>query len=79
MCGKTEEIYNYLYRKYKKAIIGKKEMAIELGIFPSTLDLYISRGMGILEYRKLGETKYSKVIWTLHSLAYFLTDTIKTH
>ncbi len=79
MCEKTEEIYNYLYSKYKKATIGKKEMATELGISPSTLDLYISRGMGIPEYRKLGEAKNSKVIWTLHSLAYFLTDTIKTH
>ena len=43
-------------------------MATELGISSSTLDSYIARGIGIPEYRKLGEAKNSKVIWTIHSI-----------
>lgn len=53
MCEKTEEIYNYLYSKYKKATIGKKEMATELGISSSTLDSYIARGIGIPESKEI--------------------------
>ena len=73
-----DEIYEYLKSKYKRAVIGKKELASELGISPSTVDLYISKGMGIPSYRKLGVAKNAKVVFTLVDLADYLTQTIKT-
>jgi len=73
-----EEIYEYLKSKYKRATIGKKELATELGISPSTVDLYISKGMGIPPYRKLGTARNAKVVFTIIDLADYLTQTIKT-
>jgi DNA-binding XRE family transcriptional regulator len=39
-----EKIYEYLQRKYKRAVISKSEMANELGVSNSTIDLYIAKG-----------------------------------
>ncbi len=73
-----EQIYEYLLAKYKRATIGKKELATELGISPSTVDLYISKGMGIPSYRKLGTAKNAKVVFSIAALSDYLTQTIKT-
>lgn len=78
MDSTTEHIYEYLQLKYKRATIGKKEIAIELGISLSTVDLYISKGMGIPPYRKLGTAKNAKVVFNIVDLAEYLTQTIKT-
>ena len=78
MDSTTEHIYKYLQIKYKRATIGKKEIATELGISPSTVDLYISKGMGIPPYRKLGTAKNAKVVFNIVDLAEYLTQTIKT-
>ena len=73
-----EEIYDYLKSKYKRATIGKKELATELGISLSTIDLYMSKGMGIPPYRKLGTAKNARVVFTIVDVADYLTQTIKT-
>jgi len=78
MDNTTELIYKYLQTKYKRATIGKKELASELGVAPSTIDLYMSKGMGIPPYRKLGEARNAKVIWNIVDIAEYLTQTIKT-
>lgn len=74
-----EKIYQYLKEKYKRAVISKSEMAKELGISNSTLDLYISKGTGLPNYRKLGKSKNAKVVFNLYDVADFLSQTIKTH
>lgn len=38
-----EQLYKYLTQKYKRTVINKVEMAFELGISNSTLDLYIAK------------------------------------
>lgn len=74
-----EEIYSYLLQKYKRVTIGKKEMAHELGIASSTLDLYISKGIGVCKYKKLGTAKNSRVIFNISDVAEYLnTDQIQT-
>lgn len=74
-----EQIYDYLKHKYKRATIGKKEMAHELGVSLSTIDLYISKKMGIPSYSKLGNKKNSRVIFNIINVAEFLTkNTIET-
>ncbi len=74
-----EATYSYLKDKYNTSVIGKKEMAKELNIAPSTLDLYMSKGMGVPKYKKLGNKPNSRVIFNLYDLAIFLnTDQIET-
>lgn len=66
------------YKKYKRAVISKTEMAWELGISNSTIDLYIAKGTGLPNYKKLGNAKNSKVVFNLIDVADFLSQTIKT-
>lgn len=74
-----ERLYEYLLKKYKRAVISKLEMASELGISSSTLDLYIAKGTGLPNYKKLGKAKNAKVVFNLLDVADFLTKTIKTY
>lgn len=74
-----ERLYEYLLQKYKRAVISKPEMANELGISSSTLDLYIAKGTGLPNYKKLGKAKNAKVVFNLLDVADFLTKTIKTY
>lgn len=73
-----EQIYTYLNSKYKRVTIGKKEMAHELGISLSTVDLYMTRGIGVPKYKKLGNAKNAKVVFNIVDLAEFLSQTIET-
>lgn len=74
-----ERLYEYLLKKYQRAVISKVEMANELGISSSTLDLYIAKGTGLPNYKKLGKAKNAKVVFNLLDVANFLTKTIKTY
>lgn len=74
----AEKLYVYLQKKYKRAVISKSEMAEELGISNSTLDLYIAKGTGLPNYKKLGKAKNAKVVFNLIDVAEFLSQTIKT-
>lgn len=70
-----EEIYDYLKQKYKRATIGKKELAHEMGIAISTLDLYMSKGIGLPPYKKVGsKSKNAKVIFNINNVARFLSE-----
>ncbi|HUH41988.1 MAG TPA: hypothetical protein VLZ29_02620 [Sulfurimonas sp.] len=74
-----DNLYKYLIKKYKRAVISKTEMADELGISSSTLDLYIAKGTGLPNYKKLGKAKNAKVVFNLFDVADFLANTIKTY
>jgi len=79
MDSSIEATYSYLKTKYNTSVIGKKEMAEELTIAPSTLDLYMSKGIGVPKYKKLGDKPNSRVIFNLYDLAVFLnSDQIET-
>ncbi len=74
-----EATYTYLKFKYNGTVIGKKELAQELNIAPSTLDLYLSKGIGLPRYKKLGTAKNARVIFNLYDIAVFLnSDQIET-
>lgn len=75
----TEQTYKYLKEKYNRTVIGKKEMAIELNISLSTVDLYISKGIGIPKYKKLGTAKNARVVFNIYDIAVYLnTEQIET-
>ena len=73
----TELIYQDLKSRYKKASLNKRELSNELGVSISTIDLYISKSMGIPNYKKLGNAKNSKVVFNIIDIAEFLADTVK--
>lgn len=70
----TQETYRYLKEKYSRTVIGKKEMAIELNISPSTLDLYMSKGIGLCKYKKLGTAKNARVVFNIFDIAVYLNS-----
>ena len=69
-----EKIYEYLKLKYKRITIGKKELANELGISLSTLDLYMAKKSGIPRYQKLGNQSNSRVVFNIVDVAEFLSS-----
>ncbi len=69
-----EANYKYLLTKYNRATINKKEMAVELGIVLSTLNLYMQRGYGTPRYKKLGNKPNSRVVFILVDVAAFLSS-----
>jgi hypothetical protein len=69
-----QSTYLYLKDKYKRTVINKKEMAYELNISLSTLDLYLSKGIGICKYKKLGTAKNARVVFNIYDLAVYLNS-----
>jgi len=76
---KEEKLYRYLVEKYKKAVLTKTELAVELGVGKSTVDQYIAKNEGIPPYKKLGTAKNSRVVFNLFDVAKFLANTITTN
>ena len=74
-----EATYTYLKDKYKRLVINKKELAVELNIALSTMDSYITKGIGIPKYKKIGTAKNARVIFNIYDVAIFLnTNQIET-
>jgi predicted DNA-binding transcriptional regulator AlpA len=74
-----DKLYDYLIGKYKKAVITKGELALELGVSNSTIDQYLARNEGLPPYKKLGTAKNSRVVFNLFDVAKFLDNTVATH
>ena len=59
--------------------IRKKEYAEIVGCTTYTIDKYIARGYGIPRYRKIGNQKSSRVMFSLRDVAeYLASQTIQT-
>jgi len=74
----AEQHYNYLKEKYKKITLIKPELATEMSISVSTINLYIAKGYGIPNYSKIGNAKNASVRFNILDVAEFLSQTIKT-
>ena len=70
-----ESIIQDLRKRYKKAVLTKKELSGELGIALSTLNSYMTKGYGIPKYKKIGPAKNAKVVFPIASVADFLSQT----
>ncbi len=73
----AELTYQDLKSRYNKATINKKELANEFGVCLATIDLYMQKGMGIPNYKKLGSSKNAKVVFSIIDVAEYLSQTIK--
>lgn len=78
MTNISQIIRNDLLSKYGKSTISKIELANEMGIGLSTLNKYLSEGIGLPEYKKVGTSKNSRVLFPIQAVAEFLADTTKT-
>jgi len=71
--------YDYLKQKYNRLILSKKELAVELNIAISTLDLYISKGIGVPKYKRASEAKNARLLFNIYDIAIYLnSDQIET-
>ena len=73
-----EMIYNSLKEKYNITVT-KKQLAEILSSSISFIDKCIMKGENIPNYKKLGSSKNSKVIFTLTDVADFLCNTTKVY
>ena len=76
-CASAQTIYESLRKTYKKLGLSKQELAMELGMGLSTVSKMMADGIGLPNYRKIGEAKNSRVIFPLTDVAEFIADTIK--
>jgi len=74
MDASSENTYTYLKNKYNRTVVSKKEMAQELNISQSTLDLYMSKGIGLPKYKKLGTAKNARVVFNIYDVAVYLNS-----
>jgi len=73
----AEQFYIMLRETYKKSFLNKKELSQEMNISTSSIDLYLSKGQGLPNYKKLGTAKNAKVVFNIIDVAEFLSQTIK--
>lgn len=73
----NELILKDLQSRYSKSTLTKEEVAKELNISVSSINSYIVKGTGIPEYLKIGNSKNSKVVFSVISLSIYLSNTIK--
>jgi len=74
MDSSIQATYSYLKDKYSRTVIGKKELAKELNIAPSTLDLYISKGIGIPKYKRVSDAKNARLLFNIYDIAVYLNS-----
>ena len=73
----AEQLCKYLSDKYKKLTLNKSELANEIGISESSINLNISKGLGP-NYIKLGTSKNASVRFNIIDVAEYLSQTVKT-
>ena len=73
----TGVILQSLQEKYNKVALSKQELAHELGLGLSTVSKFMSDGIGLPNYKKIGTAKNSRVIFPLINVAEFLADTVE--
>ena len=72
----NETILKDLTDRYKKSSLTKKELANELSVSVSSINNYICQGVGIPQYKKIGEAKNARVIFPIINVASYLSETI---
>jgi len=73
----AQTIYESLRETYGKSGLSKVELANELGLGLSTVSKFMADGIGLPNYRKIGSSKNSRVIFPLTDVADFLANTVK--
>ena len=75
----TVLIYKNLSKRHNKEAINKKELALLLGVSVSFIDNGVMFGSHIPKYKKLGNSKNSRIIFPLLEVAEFLSKVENIH
>ena len=70
--SKVDYMFDKLFKRYKKYIVGKKEYCEMVGISEKTLERRIEAGNNIAIYRV--DEKTGKLTWNLFDLAVYLVE-----
>ena len=73
----NQEILKDLQSRYKKSTLTKKELSNELSMSLSSINQYISKGIGLPNYLKLGSGVNSRVVFPVVNIVEYLSNTIK--
>lgn len=68
-----ELLYHTLLAKYKKLVLNKKELSVELGISVSCINYRIINGLGLPEYKK-GSGKCGRIGFPIINVARFTVE-----
>ena len=74
MSDTTKEYLNILKEKYNKTSITRLELAKELGISESTIDIRIRKGTGIPRYKRSSKSPKATYIFPIVEVAKFLSE-----
>ena len=66
------ETHKYLALKYNKAGINRPELAEELDVSLSTVDRQLNLGIGLPDFKRIGNGKRARIIFPLEAVARFL-------
>ena len=66
------ETFEYLTSKYNKAGISRTELSGELHVSLSTIDRCLSQGMGLPDFKRIGNGERARIIFPLEAVARFL-------
>ena len=73
----NQEILKDLKTRYKKSTLTKKELSNELSMSLSSINQYISMGIGLPNYLKLGSGVNSRVVFPVINVVEYLSNTVK--
>lgn len=68
-----ELLYHTLLAKYRKLVLDKKELSIELGISVSCINYRIIKGLGLPSYKK-GSGKCGRIGFPIISVSRFIVE-----
>ena len=71
-----ETIYQDLMNRYNKSVLSKEELSREIGISVKTINNYITKGYGIPQYKKIGNTRNSRVLFPIIYVSEYLSNVI---
>lgn len=74
MDSNEQSTYDYLLGKYDRTVISPKELAVEMGVPLNTIRHYMSKKMGVPEFKKLGDKPNSPARFHIKKVAIFLNE-----
>jgi len=66
-----------LFKLYDKILLTKLDLSRLMDVSLSYIDKSIARGFGIPNYKRLGNSKNSKIVFNINDVAEYLSDTTK--
>ena len=66
-----------LFKLYNKVLFSKRDLSKLMDVSISYIDKSLARGYGTPNYKRLGNSRNSKVVFNINDVAEYLSDTTK--